>query len=96
MAHTKSGGTTRLGRDSNPKYRGIKRFAGERVQVGDIIVRQSGLTVLAGANVRRAKDYTLFAERDGVVTFSEKRKERFDGSRRRAKVASVLAPAGAS
>lgn len=90
MAHTKSGGTSRLGRDSGPQYLGVKRFAGERVKAGDIIVRQRGSSILAGANVRQGKDYTLYSVADGTVKFIEKRKIRFDGRLRKAKVASVL------
>ena len=91
MAHTKSGGTSRLGRDSGPQYLGVKRFAGERVKPGDIIVRQRGSSILAGANVRQGKDYTLYSVATGVVKFLEKRKTRFDGKLRRVKAASVLA-----
>ena len=90
MAHTKSGGTSRLGRDSGPQYLGVKRFAGERVKIGDIIVRQRGSSVLPGANVRQGKDYTLYSVAIGTVKFLEKRKVRFDGKLRRAKVASVV------
>lgn len=91
MAHTKSGGTTRNLRDSNPKYLGVKRFDGQRVKPGDILVRQRGSLVLAGVNVRPGRDYTLYAIAPGVVKFSEKRKARFDGEVRRAKVANVIA-----
>lgn len=90
MAHTKSGGTTRLGRDSNPQYLGVKKYGGERVGPGNIIVRQRGSVILPGANVRQGKDYTLYAVAEGVVKFLEKRKTRFDGKVRRAKVANVL------
>lgn len=90
MAHTKSGGTTRLGRDSNPKYLGVKKYDGEQTKPGDILVRQRGSTVLAGENVRQGKDYTLYSVAEGAVKFREKRKIRFDGSRRRAKVVNVV------
>ena len=90
MANTKSGGTTRLGRDSGPQYLGTKRYDGERVKPGNIIVRQRGSSILPGANVRQGKDYTLYAVAEGMVKFLEKRKIRFDGRVRRAKVASVL------
>ncbi len=93
MAHTKSGGTTRLGRDSNPKYLGVKKYDGEAVKAGDIIVRQRGLAVLPGANVGQGKDHTLYALRAGAIKFSEKRKTRFDGSMRKAKAVSVEANA---
>jgi len=90
MAHTKSGGTTRLGRDSGPQYLGVKRYDGERVKPGDILVRQRGSSILAGANVRTAKDYTLYAVAEGAVKFLEKRKTRFDGRVRKAKVVHVV------
>ena len=92
MSQTKSGGTTRLGRDSGPQYLGIKRSDGERVRPGGIIVRQRGSTVLPGVNVRQAKDYTLYSMADGIVKFDEKRRTRFDGRIRRAKRVSVLLP----
>lgn len=90
MAHTKSGGTTRLGRDSNPQYRGVKRYDGELVKTGDILVRQSGSTFFAGTNVRQGRDYTLYAVAAGKVKFSPVRKIRFDRNRRNAKKVSVL------
>ena len=91
MAHTKSGGTSRLGRDSNPKYLGVKKYDGELAKPGDILVRQRGSTVLPGANVRQGKDYTLYAVAEGKVRFSQKRKIRFDSRVREAKVINVLA-----
>lgn len=90
MAHTKSGGTTRLGRDSGPQYLGVKRYDGERVRPGDILVRQRGSSILAGANVRTAKDYTLYAVAEGAVKFTERRKIRFDGKVRRVKAVNVI------
>lgn len=93
MAHTKSGGTTSLGRDSNPQYRGVKKYDGERVKPGTIIVRQTGSSVLPGANVRQGKDFTLYAVAEGTVKFTEKRKVRFDGTARRAKMVNVLTAA---
>jgi len=90
MAHTKSGGTTRLGRDSGPQYLGVKRYDGERVKPGDILVRQRGSTILPGQNVKQSKDYTLYSLAEGTVKFLEKRKTRFDGMVRRAKAVNVL------
>lgn len=90
MAHTKSGGTTRLGRDSGPQHLGVKKYDGEWVTSGNILVRQRGSTIYAGTNVRQGKDYTLYAVASGVVKFLEKRKTRFDGKIRRAKVVSVV------
>jgi len=70
MAHKKGGGSSRNGRDSNPQFRGVKRFGGQKIRTGGIIVRQCGTRFLAGHNVGVGKDYTLFALRDGVVRFS--------------------------
>ena len=91
MAHTKSGGTTRLGRDSGPQYLGVKKYDGERVKSGAILVRQRGSSILPGINVRQGKDYTLYAVAEGAVKFMEKKKTRFDGKTRRVKVISVAA-----
>ena len=90
MAHTKSGGTTSLGRDSNPKYRGVKKYDGEPVRSGNIIVRQTGSSILPGTNVRQGKDYTLYSVAEGAVKFTGKRKVRFDRRMRRAKVVHVV------
>jgi large subunit ribosomal protein L27 len=76
MAHKKGVGSSRNGRDSNPKYLGVKRFAGERVTAGTILVRQRGTKLHPGTNVRRASDDTLFALIDGVVKFEPKDKHR--------------------
>jgi len=73
MAHKKGQGSSRNGRDSNPKYRGVKRYGGEAVTIGAIIVRQSGTHHLPGKNVGRGRDDTLFALRDGVVEFRGRR-----------------------
>jgi large subunit ribosomal protein L27 len=69
MAHKKGGGSTRNGRDSNGQRLGVKRFAGERVLSGNILVRQHGTRIKPGKNVGVGKDYTLFAVADGVVVF---------------------------
>ena len=69
MAHKKGVGSSRNGRTSNPQYLGVKRFGGEHVIAGNIIIRQRGTKVHPGKNVRRATDDTLFAVADGVVTF---------------------------
>ena len=69
MAHKKGQGSSRNGRDSNPQRRGVKRFGGETVYAGNILVRQVGTVFHAGANVGMGKDYTLFALTDGVVKF---------------------------
>ncbi|RMH04010.1 MAG: 50S ribosomal protein L27 [Nitrospirae bacterium] len=69
MAHKKGGGSSRNGRDSNPQYLGVKRFAGQTVQAGNILVRQRGTKFYPGYNVGMGKDYTLFAKVTGVVKF---------------------------
>ena len=74
MAHKKGQGSCRNGRDSNPKYRGIKKYAGERVRSGYILVRQLGSRFKPGKGVRMGNDYTLYAVRDGVVEFQSNRK----------------------
>ena len=72
MAHKKAGGSTRNGRDSNPKYLGVKAYGGESVIAGNIIIRQRGTRFHAGVNVGVGRDHTLFALADGVVKFEEK------------------------
>jgi len=69
MAHKKGGGSTRCGRDSQPKRLGVKKFAGEEVRAGNILVRQRGTRILPGSNVGIGKDHTLFALTDGVVKY---------------------------
>jgi large subunit ribosomal protein L27 len=69
MAHKKAGGSTRNGRDSNPKYLGVKRYGGESVVAGNIIVRQRGTQFHAGENVGVGRDHTLFALAEGRVKF---------------------------
>lgn len=69
MAHKKGQGSSRNGRDSNAQRRGVKRFGGQKVVAGNILVRQLGTKFHAGANVGQGKDYTLFALSDGVVEF---------------------------
>ena len=69
MAHKKAGGSTRNGRDSNPKYLGVKRYGGEAVEAGNILVRQRGTQFHPGPNVGCGKDHTLFAKADGHVRF---------------------------
>jgi large subunit ribosomal protein L27 len=76
MAHKKGGGSTRNGRDSNPQFRGVKKYGGEAVQPGDIIVRQVGSTWHAGRHVGTGKDYTLFALIPGKVEFRRGKKNR--------------------
>ncbi len=72
MAHKKAGGSTRNGRDSNPKMLGVKIYGGQAVVAGNIIVRQRGTEFHPGANVGLGRDHTLFAKTDGVVKFEVK------------------------
>ncbi len=72
MAHKKAGGSTRNGRDSNPKYLGVKRYGGEQVEAGNILVRQRGTRFHAGDNVGLGRDHTLYALSDGKVQFVQK------------------------
>ena len=72
MAHKKAGGSTRNGRDSRSQRRGVKRFGGERVRAGNILVRQLGNKFHPGNNVGQGNDYTLYALVDGVVSFDRK------------------------
>jgi large subunit ribosomal protein L27 len=76
MAHKKAGGSSRNGRDSIGRRLGIKRYGGESVISGNIIVRQRGTTVHAGSNVGMGKDHTLFATADGTVVFTKKANDR--------------------
>jgi large subunit ribosomal protein L27 len=69
MAHKKAGGSTRNGRDSNPKYLGVKLFGGQAVEAGNIIVRQRGTRFHPGKNVGMGRDHTLFALTDGKIEF---------------------------
>jgi large subunit ribosomal protein L27 len=81
MAHKKAGGSSRNGRDSNGQRRGVKRYGGQPVKAGSIIVRQLGTKIHAGANVGMGKDYTLFAKVDGIVAY-----ERLGRSRKKVSV----------
>ena len=77
MAHKKGVGSSRNGRDSNPQYRGIKKFGGEQVVAGNIIVRQTGTKWHPGRNVGLGSDYTIYSLIDGVVKFEHKDKRRY-------------------
>ncbi len=77
MAHKKGVGSTRNGRDSNPQYRGVKKFGGEEVRAGHIIVRQCGTQFHPGRNVGLGSDYTIYALIDGYVKFEHKSKARY-------------------
>jgi large subunit ribosomal protein L27 len=81
MAHKKGGGSTRNGRDSNSKRLGVKKFGGERVISGNILVRQRGTRIHPGENVGRGGDDTLFAKADGIVSYQD-----FRGGKKRVHV----------
>ena len=81
MAHKKSGGSSRNGRDSAGQRFGVKRYGGQKVRAGNILVRQKGTKLHPGINVGLGKDYTLFAKIDGIVAF-----ERFDKYRKKVSV----------
>jgi len=76
MAHKKAGGSSKNGRDSNAQRRGVKRFGGEKVRAGNILVRQLGTKIHPGNNVGLGKDYTLFAKIDGTVAFERMGRDR--------------------
>ena len=81
MAHKKAGGSSRNGRDSAGQRYGVKRFGGQRVIAGNILVRQKGTKIHPGENVGLGKDYTIFAKIDGIVAF-----ENFTGNRKKVSV----------
>ena len=79
MAHKKAGGSTRNGRDSQAKRRGVKLFGGQTAKAGSIIVRQKGTNFYAGENCKMGVDFTIFALKPGIVNFEERKRTRFDG-----------------
>ncbi|MGD0577250.1 MAG: 50S ribosomal protein L27 [Candidatus Staskawiczbacteria bacterium] len=89
MSKTKQGGSSRLGRESASQRLGIKAHDGEKIKIGQIIVRQRGSKILAGKNVKVGSDDTIYAMKDGTVKFSSKTKKLYDGSLRSAKIVSV-------
>ncbi|MBI2035574.1 MAG: 50S ribosomal protein L27 [Candidatus Liptonbacteria bacterium] len=90
MAHTKAGGSTKLGRDSASKRLGVKINHGQNVKVGQVIVRQRGTHYVPGVNVKRAGDDTLVALKSGVVQFYKKVKIHFDGNKKKMTFVKVL------
>ena len=90
MAHTKSAGSTKYGRDSQPKYLGVKKFDGEKVKIGDILIRQRGSKFIAGIGVKKGGDDTLFSLVVGKVKFTTRRKSNFDGSIKRISVVNII------
>ncbi len=89
MAHTKSGGSTKLGRDSASKRLGIKINDNETAKAGEIIVRQRGSHYIPGKNVKQGGDDTLYALKTGVVKYSNSKKTRFDGTQRYIKIVAI-------
>ncbi len=89
MSKTKATGATKLGRDSQPKYLGVKLFEGQKVKPGMIIIRQRGTKFLPGKNVKKGSDDTLYAVKKGLVKFGTKRIRSFDKSQRIAKIVNV-------
>ncbi len=89
MSKTKATGATKLGRDSRPKYLGVKVFAGQKVKAGGIIVKQRGTRFVAGDNVRRGSDDTLYSVKEGMVSFATKKRKGFQGATKEKKVVSV-------
>jgi len=89
MAKTKATGATKLGRDSLPKYLGIKLFEGQKAKIGQVLVRQRGTKFIPGKNVKRTGDDTLCALKEGIVRFATKRKKGFNNSQRLVKIVNV-------
>ena len=90
MSHKKAGGSTRLGRDSNPQYLGVKVGDGQTLKCGAIITRQRGTRIHPGKNVKKGKDDTLYAVAPGVVKFTTKKVKKFDGSLKPTKYVSII------
>ena len=90
MATTKSAGSTKLGRDSRPKYLGVKLYQGQKARSGYIIIRQRGTKFIPGKNVRRGNDDTLYAIKSGTVKFRDKIKPGFDGKKKLLKIVEVV------
>ena len=90
MSKTKATGSTRLGRDSRPKYLGVKLSGGQKAKPGNIIIRQRGSKFLPGINVKKGKDNTLYAIKSGTVRYRTVKKRKFDGNSRTAKIIDVV------
>jgi len=90
MSTTKSSGSTKLGRDSQPKYLGVKLYQGQKAKIGSIIIRQRGTKFVPGKNVRRGKDDTLYAVKTGAVKFRVLSKTSFNGKKKLVKAVDVI------
>ena len=93
MAHKKAGGSTQNGRDSQSKRRGVKRFGGQIVSAGEILIRQKGFQFRPGENTHLGKDWTIHANMDGKVAFSKKNLTKFNGRKERCTFVHVEASA---
>lgn len=91
MSHKKAGGSTKNGRDSKAKRRGVKVFGGSAVKAGGIIIRQKGTKYFPGENVMMGKDWTIFAITAGTVKFTEKKLKKYDGRVFKNKIVNVVA-----
>ncbi len=89
MSKTKGKGSSSLGRDSNPKYLGVKLYEGQASKAGQILIRQRGSKFIPGKNVKKGRDDTLYALKEGIVKFQTKRKRRFDNFQRTVKVINI-------
>ena len=90
MSHKKAGGSTHLGRDSQPKYLGTKVGDGETVKSGEVLVRQRGTRIHPGKNVKKGKDDTLYSTVAGKVKFTQRKRYRFDGSLKMTKFVNII------
>jgi len=90
MSKTKAAGTSRLGRDSIGRRLGVKLFAGQKVNPGNIIIKQRGTKFLPGKNVRRGNDDSLYSVKEGIVQFRTTKKTKFNGLKRLVKIVDVI------
>ncbi len=90
MSHKKAGGSSAYGRDSQAQRLGVKRYGGQYVKAGNILVRQRGIKIRPGQNVMKGKDDTLFSIIDGIVKFTEKKIRKFDNALTKTKFVNVL------
>lgn len=90
MSKVKATGTTKLGRDSKPKYLGVKLYSGQKVGPGMVIIRQKGTKYIPGKNVKKGSDDTLYAAKAGKVSFKSSKKKRFNGSRKKITIVNVI------
>jgi large subunit ribosomal protein L27 len=89
MSQTKASGSTHLGRDSKPKYLGVKKYEGQIVKPGMIIIKQRGTKFIPGVNVKKGRDDTLYAMKEGKVNFQSKKKRKFSGVQTVKKIVNV-------